>query len=100
MNHLLVRKPSAHLVLQYRWLLFLSLQIFLLPLLPAEPSRDLAIFLDNHCVDCHDDDQAEGGLDLLSLKWDLADSHNASMWVKIHDRVKSKDATSKEESPE
>ena len=40
-------------------------------------------------MDCHEGEQAEGGLDLVSLKWNLEDAHNESVWVKIHDRVKS-----------
>ena len=50
-------------------------------------------------MDCHDDDQAEGGLDLLSLGWNPADSHNESIWVKIHDRVKSKEMPPPEKEP-
>ena len=42
-------------------------------------------------MDCHDDEITEGGLDFLSLTWQPEDSHNESIWVKIHDRVKSKE---------
>ena len=49
------------------------------------------IFFENHCMDCHDDEITEGGLDFLSLTWQPEDSHNESIWVKIHDRIKSKE---------
>ena len=42
-------------------------------------------------MDCHDDEITEGGLDFLSLTWQPEDSYNESIWVKIHDRIKSKE---------
>ena len=41
--------------------------------------------IENHCVDCHDDFDQKGGLDLLSLEWDLEEPHLAERWVKVHD---------------
>ena len=41
----------------------------------------------NHCVDCHDDAEASGGLNLQSLDWNLDDPHITNVWVKIHDRI-------------
>ena len=41
--------------------------------------------IENHCADCHDDFDQKGGLDLLSLEWDLEDPHLAERWVKVHD---------------
>ncbi|MEM1294654.1 MAG: DUF1592 domain-containing protein [Verrucomicrobiota bacterium] len=45
--------------------------------------------IDNHCIDCHDDIEAKGGVDLFTLDLDLADPHNASVWVKVHDQIAS-----------
>ena len=69
----------------------LAMPAFLLTDLSAEMPKGLNAFLENHCMDCHDDNQAEGGLDLLSLDWNPSDHHNETIWVKIHDRVKSKE---------
>ena len=69
----------------------LAMPAFLLTDLSAEMPKGLNAFLENHCMDCHDDNQAEGGLDLLSLDWNPSDYHNETIWVKIHDRVKSKE---------
>jgi hypothetical protein len=44
-----------------------------------------ADFLQRHCLDCHDADTAEGGLDLSSLT--LEDS-TAPLWIRIHDRAR------------
>ena len=71
--------------------LFLSLLAFGVANLSAEVPEKLELFLENHCMDCHDDDLSKGGLNFLSLTWQPEDSHNESIWVKIHDRVKSKE---------
>lgn len=44
-------------------------------------------FLDQHCFECHDAEMKKGGLDLTTLKFDLADPANFSQWVLVHDRV-------------
>ena len=52
------------------------------------PETFTALF-DNHCVDCHDGAEAEGGLNLQSLEWNLEDAHATGVWMKIHDRLAS-----------
>lgn len=54
-----------------------------------ESPTSLKALIEAHCIDCHDDVQAEGGLDFLSLKWNLADPHAAGRWVKVHDQLAS-----------
>lgn len=39
------------------------------------------------CVDCHDGDSAEGGLDLASLAFTLDDRELRDPWILIHDRI-------------
>ncbi len=46
-------------------------------------------FFESHCYECHDATAKQGGLDLTSLKLDLADRENFARWVKIHDRIES-----------
>ncbi|MDA7903755.1 DUF1592 domain-containing protein [Mariniblastus sp.] len=58
----------------------------------------LAAVIENHCLDCHDGAEAKGGLDLLSLKWNLEDPYTTSIWVKIHDRLASGEMPPKEDS--
>ena len=58
----------------------------------------LTTLFGNHCVDCHDGTEAEGGLNLLSLEWNLEDPHITGVWVKIHDRLASREMPPKEES--
>ena len=41
------------------------------------------------CLECHNGASAEGGLDLTSLTFDLADRRLRERWILIHDRVKS-----------
>ncbi|HZE98076.1 MAG TPA: DUF1592 domain-containing protein [Planctomycetota bacterium] len=44
-------------------------------------------FLEKHCLECHDKDNAKGGLNLDGLKLDPQDLKNFAVWVKVHDRV-------------
>ena len=44
-------------------------------------------FLQRHCVECHDPETKEGGLDLTALKFDPSDAKATAAWVKVHDRV-------------
>ena len=68
-------------------IIFLSLQTLLPSVLSADAPGQLGSFFEKHCIDCHEGSQAEGGLDLQSLKWNTDDAHNESVWVKIYDRV-------------
>ena len=72
-------------------LLLLSLYTFTFTGLSAKLPEKMELFFENHCMDCHDDEITEGGLDFLSLTWQPEDSYNESIWVKIHDRIKSKE---------
>ena len=53
----------------------------------ADVPEALNTFLGNHCIDCHDDAEASGGLNIQSLDWSLDDPHITNIWVKIHDRI-------------
>ena len=46
-------------------------------------------FFKAHCYECHDAETKQAGLDLTSLKTDLANAENFAKWVKIHDRIES-----------
>ncbi|MDB2526530.1 DUF1592 domain-containing protein [Mariniblastus sp.] len=58
----------------------------------------LAAAIENHCLDCHDGTEAQGGLDLLSLKWNLENPYTTSIWARIHDRLASGEMPPKENS--
>ena len=64
----------------------------------ADLPEKLTTLFDNHCVQCHDGEDAEGGLTLKSLEWNLDDPHVADIWVKIHDRLASGEMPPKEDS--
>jgi len=54
----------------------------------AEPSASpVRSFLSSHCYDCHTGPDAEAGLNLESLKFDLSDHANQDIWVTVFDRV-------------
>ncbi len=50
-------------------------------------SSALAEFSENHCLDCHEGEDAKGGLDLTALGFDLTNAETMRKWVLIHDRV-------------
>ena len=64
----------------------------------ADLPEKLTTLFNNHCVDCHDGEDAEAGLNLQSLEWNLEDPHVTGVWVKIHDRLASREMPPKEES--
>ncbi len=53
----------------------------------ANPTPAVASFLRTHCVDCHHGAEAEGGLDLAKLGYDLATPDAERRWIRIFDRV-------------
>jgi len=55
--------------------------------LRAEPPRELRPFIEKHCVDCHDSDDAKGGLDFGKLPSDLDQPEALAKWVRVFDRV-------------
>ena len=54
--------------------------------------------IENHCADCHDDVDAKGGLDLVSLQWDLKEIHLTEIWVKVYDLLAAGDMPPKKKS--
>src|SRR3954454_3535466 len=46
-------------------------------------------FFESHCYECHDASAKQAGLDLSSLKFDLASADNFARWVKVYDRISS-----------
>lgn len=46
-------------------------------------------FLDQHCIECHDDISTEGGLNLLDFVYDPGDPVNLAKWARVHDQVAS-----------
>jgi mono/diheme cytochrome c family protein len=57
------------------------------PGMAGDLPRATRLFVEEHCVECHDADVKKGGLDLTALKFDPANSTNFSRWVLVHDRV-------------
>ncbi len=50
--------------------------------------RGVLDFIEANCLDCHDGDQAEAGLDLRLLGFDLGRPEVFDRWILIHDRVR------------
>ncbi|MEC8473459.1 MAG: DUF1587 domain-containing protein, partial [Planctomycetota bacterium] len=56
-------------------------------LAPLHVSESIRIFLAEQCLDCHQGDSAEGGLDLVGVSEGVASGLDFSQWVRLHDRV-------------
>jgi mono/diheme cytochrome c family protein len=60
------------------------------PTAAASPLQAAAgAFIDNYCVNCHNDQDLKGGLDLTDFDYTPADPANFLVWVKLHDRLES-----------
>ncbi|MDA0589088.1 MAG: DUF1592 domain-containing protein [Planctomycetota bacterium] len=57
-------------------------------LFAADVTASLGALLKNNCLDCHDGESAEGGLDLTLLEFNLDERRLRDRWILIHDRVK------------
>ena len=53
----------------------------------AEMPEPLSNLLQQACLDCHDGDSADGGLDLATLDFKLEDRKLRDRWILIHDRA-------------
>jgi hypothetical protein len=54
---------------------------------PIAPPVTTRLFIDQHCVSCHKGSEAEAGLDLKALSFNLAETRVTERWVRILDRV-------------
>ncbi len=64
------------------WTLSLSL-----PAVASPVPSSVRVFLEAHCVECHDGEMRKGGLDLTTLPFEPGATTNLARWVAIHDRV-------------
>ncbi len=70
------------------WLIFLMAMLAAPPGLAEEVSAgSVAEFLNQNCLDCHDGQDAEAGLDLNEFSRDLSDAEIMRKWVRVVDRV-------------
>lgn len=54
----------------------------------AEGDNERRVFVNEHCVDCHDAETRKGGLDLDALKIDLKTEESMRRWTQVFDRVR------------
>lgn len=63
---------------------------------PLPGGRSTTEFIENHCANCHNDVDREGGLDLTVLTFRPEDRDNFALWVKVHDRLRAGEMPPKE----
>ena len=54
----------------------------------AEPPKSLNVFLDRHCLECHDDVDSEADLNLWDLEFDLKDPAKLAIWQRVFERIR------------
>ncbi|MEM0895785.1 MAG: DUF1592 domain-containing protein [Verrucomicrobiota bacterium] len=54
----------------------------------AAPPRSLDVFLDRHCLDCHDGEVSKADLNLADLEFDLNDRAKFKTWQRVFERVR------------
>lgn len=86
-------RRQTNIVLRKIWLgCYLLLAFTDLALGVQKHSPELVeVFLDSHCVDCHDSDEPKADFDLTGLSRDLTDGKTLSTWVRLFDRVDKKE---------
>ena len=57
------------------------------PLASADLNPRTAALIAEKCVSCHGAEEPQGGLDLVSLPFNLSDRTIRGRWIRIHDRV-------------
>ena len=63
-----------------------------------EPISRRAAFIQRFCADCHGSAGKEAGLDLTGLAFQPDDKVNFSLWVRIHDRVRTGEMPPKDQA--
>ena len=57
------------------------------PTLKAAPPESFQIFLEDHCLDCHDGATTKGGLNLEDFDFDSTDPKTLALLTHVHDRA-------------
>ncbi|MEM1297148.1 MAG: DUF1592 domain-containing protein, partial [Verrucomicrobiota bacterium] len=72
----------------YRTLLLLAVLLTSVEVTFATPPESVNVFLDRHCLECHDDQVSEADLNLLDLEFDLKDPAVFATWQRVFERVR------------
>ena len=52
---------------------------------------EVMALVERYCVDCHQKEVSEGGLNLQETKWNLETSALRQRWVQVHDRIQNRE---------
>lgn len=63
-----------------------------------ESARRINAFIEANCLDCHDVDEAKGGLSLENLSLAVSDTTIRNQWIEIFDRVQKREMPPKQVS--
>src|SRR5689334_15200304 len=75
------------MALKAHWRLGLSFLVALPAAQGAAVAQEVRVFIERHCVECHDAEAKKGGLDLAGLSFDLQSPEVFARWAKVDERV-------------
>ena len=82
-----MRLSTKHPYNSMRWMIPLLSLTFEVTASEGLDSKKLWPYLDNHCMECHDELSEKGGVNLDELSFNLEDSNSFDLWVKIYDQI-------------
>lgn len=64
-----------------------NVHVFDSPAPKSASTNPLHSFIDQHCIDCHDDSTAKGDFDITALAFQPEDAGNRARWARVFDLV-------------
>jgi hypothetical protein len=75
-----------------------NVHVFDSPAPKSASSSPIHSFIDQHCIDCHDDSVAKGDFDITALTLDLSQAETRGRWTRVFDLIEKGDMPPPEKS--
>ena len=64
-----------------------NVHVFETPTPKSASTSPIHSFIDQHCIDCHDDSTAKGDFDITALTFDLSQAKTRGRWTRVFDLI-------------
>ena len=75
-----------------------NVHVFESPTPKSAATSPIHSFIDQHCIDCHDDSTAKGDFDITALTFDLSRADTRGRWTRVFDLIEKGDMPPPEKS--
>lgn len=75
-----------------------NVHVFESPTPKSAATSPIHSFIDQHCIDCHDDSTAKGDFDITALTFDLSQADTRGRWTRVFDLIEKGDMPPPEKS--